>query len=217
MDTTPQSSFIPKKTSTGGSFSQSGGLFPFIANTVFTIALIASVGVFAYDKYLQNSISNMDSDLNAARAELQPETIKQLAKSDRRIIAASQIMNNHVTLSSFFELLQSLTLQGVRFTSFSYGPGTNNATTIVIKGYARTYATVALQAKIFSENENFVNPLFSDLDLNDKGDVVFSMKTGINPKIISYMAQFDAKNQSIPVQNMQPAAMNTQSASSTTP
>ena len=217
MDTTHQSSFIPKKPSSGGTFSQSGGLFPFITNTIFTITIIASIGVFAYDKYLQNNISAMDSRLNAARTELQPETIKQLVKSDKRITAAGEIVNNHVTLSSFFELIQKLTLQGVRFTSFSYGPGVNNSTAIILKGYARTYATVALQAKIFSENENFANPLFSDLDLNEKGDVVFCMRTGINPKIISYTAQLEAQNQPavIPTQNTQ--TVPTPQTASTTP
>jgi hypothetical protein len=187
MDTKPQSSFIPKKPSEAGALSRSGGLFPFIANMLFVVALIASVAVFAYDKYLSAQIGKMDEALSAARTAIQPDLINQLVRSDKRVISATQLVESHVTISSFFELLQSITLQNLQFTSFSFGSGEGGTIAVSMKGEARTYATVALQAKIFNDNENFVNPQFSNLDLNDKGDVVFSFKSQINPKIISYV------------------------------
>ncbi len=220
MDTKPQSSFIPKKPSEAGALSRSGGLFPFLANMLFVVALLASVAVFAYDKYLSAQIGKMDEDLSAARTAIQPELINQLVRSDKRIISATGLVESHVTISSLFELLQSITLQNLQFTSFSFGSGEGGSLSVTMKGEARTYATVALQAKIFNDNENFINPQFSNLDLNDKGDVVFAFKSQINPKIISYVEKLRAGAPvEAPASVAQPASTSSpsQTASSSAP
>ncbi len=214
MDTKPQSSFIPKKPSESGALSRSGGLFPFLADMLFVVALLASVAVFAYDKYLSSEIAKMDVDLSAARTAIQPELINQLVRSDKRIISANTLVDSHVTISSLFELLQSITLQNLQFTSFSFGSGEGGSLSITMKGEARTYATVALQAKIFNDNENFINPQFSNLDLNDKGDVVFAFKSQINPKIISYVEKLRA---GAPIPAQAPVALPPTSTSTSTP
>ncbi len=176
-ETQPQSSFIPKKPGVAGSVSKSGGLFPFIANTIFVLALIASVLVFAYSKYLGNQISKMSDNLAVARQALEPELIAQLSSSDKRIAAANELIASHKSLSQFFDLLESLTLQNVRFTGFSYNQNTTGDVEISMKGQAQSYGVLALQAKIFSENENFIKPQFSNLDLDATGNVVFTFKT----------------------------------------
>ncbi len=210
-DTQLQSSFIPKKPLVGGALSRSGGLFPFIANTIFVIALISSVGVFAYDKFLENRISKMHDDLNTARLALEPDVINQLTQSDKRLLAANTIVKNHVTLSSFFTFLQSLTLQNIRFTSFSI-ISNEKGLIISMKGQARTYAAVALQAKIFADNPQFLNPQFSNLDLDEKGNVTFSFKTGLDSKVISYVQNLSSNNSmntssAAPVQTQTDAAV----------
>lgn len=212
MNPTSTPSFIPKRNSPGGFAGRSPGLFSFVANLVFVIALIASVGVFAYQKYLEHEIGTMSDELTAAKAALEPNLINQLASSDARIIAGNDILNHHVTLSSFFTLLGANTVPDVRFTSFSYLKNTDGTLSISLKGQAKTYADVALESQIFSENPNFINPVFSNLDLDAKGNVVFTAKSGLAPNAVSYIAQF-TNNASAP-SNTTPASAVT-SASST--
>lgn len=192
MDTQFQPSFIPKKpvtSATGGSRS-SGSVFYYIGVLVFSCAVIASVGVWGYEYYLNSRISKMESDLASARAVLEPDLIKELSKANNRFLSAEEILKNHVTLSSFFDLLQKITLQSVRFSSFSYDIKPEGII-IVMKGEAKSYASVALQAKTFSEDPGFLSVLFSDLDLNEDGNVVFTVKATLNPEVISYAAQFE--------------------------
>lgn len=209
MNPTTPSSFIPKRNQSSGAFVvRSGGLFSFVANLIFVIALVASIGVFAYEKYLNHEISTMSDELTAAKAALDPDLIGKLASSDARIIAANQILNNHITLSAFFALLQTQTLQNVRFTSFSYLQKPDGTYGVSMKGEARTYADVAAQADVFNKNSNFINPQFSNLDLNDKGNVTFAFSSGLDPKAISYIAEFNAAA---------PAVTPSASSSTTTP
>jgi hypothetical protein len=195
MDSQNTSSFIPKKTMVpGGAFPRSSSLFSFVANLIFVVAIISLVVVFLYQKYLEGQISQMSANLSSTRVALQPNVISELSRSDARIISANELLNKHVALSDFFALLQSLTLQNLRFTSFSYSENAQGVLSVSMKGQAPTYATVAVQENIFNGNSNFINPTFSNLDLDDKGNVVFDFQSQLNPKVVSYKEQFDAAN-----------------------
>jgi|ERR1035437_32336 hypothetical protein len=197
MDPQITSSFIPKKTMVpGGAFSRSTSLFSFVSNLIFVITIVATLVVFVYQKYLEGQISMMNDNLSSARVKLQPDVITQLARSDARIISAKELLNKHITLSAFFALLQTLTLQDLRFNGFSYSENAQGDLTISMKGQARTYATVALQSEIFSKNSNFINPQFSNLDLDDRGNVVFAFQSHLRPDVVSYEAQFNSANSS---------------------
>jgi len=192
MDTKFQTSFIPKKSVQDGSVRMSGGLFHTLAVIIFSLAIVISVGVFAYEKLLGGKISRMEAELTAAKVALQPDLIKELSRADARFEAAEELIKNHTLFSSFFELLESITLQAVRFTSFTYMMNENGKVTVSMKGEARSYSTVALQSKVISENANFVNPQFSGLDLKENGNVIFTFKTEVDPKLINYSTLFNA-------------------------
>ncbi len=198
----PQSSFIPKKeNSSGPAYKASGSIFSFFATLIFVVAFVASLGVFVYEKYLSGRIAKMENSLTMARQALQPELIKELSRSDSRIVSAKELIDKHITLSSFFEFLQINTLQSVRFNGFTFISDENGKFAVTMKGEARSYATVALQASIFSGDSGLIDPQFSGLDLNEDGMVVFSFKTGVSPSLISYREQF----RSLPVQQSLPA------------
>lgn len=218
MDTQFQPSFIPKKPVVGsisGSRS-SGGVLYYIGTLVFTVTLLASGAVFGYEFYLNGNIAKMESDLSAARAALQPTLIKDLSRANNRFISAEEILNNHVVISSFFNLLQRLTLQSIRFSAFAYDIK-QEGVVITMKGEARSYANVALQSKIFSEDPAFTSVLFSDLDLNPKGNVVFTVKATIDPRTISYAAMINALYGQTQINNETPATPSNATTTQTTP
>jgi hypothetical protein len=138
----------------------------------------------------------METTLVSAREALQPSLIEELVKEDSRMNSASDIVNSHVSLSALFGLIEKLTLKSVRFTNFSFRTSSADVNMIEIQmaGEALTYKNVALQEQIFSEDPNIINPLFYDLDLDDKGDVTFSFKTTIDPQAISFVKQIEEQN-----------------------
>ncbi len=185
MDTRIQTSFIPKKPIDGASTKASGGIFYLLGEIIFVIALIASIGVFGYQKYLEGRISKMESDLSLARQSLDPELVSELSRADRRFIAADQIIKKHTTLSAMFSLLESLTLQNVRFSSLNY-KNDSLGISFELEGEARSYSTLALQAKVFAEDPRLIRPQFSELDLNEDGNVLFVVRSFLDEKAISY-------------------------------
>lgn len=199
-----QSSFIPKTpivpTAPGAQkFRRAGdrSFLSFIAVVIFIISIVAAGGTFGYKFYLKYRISQMDTDLQQAQATLKPEIIRELTRLDARIISTKALIATHPVLSPLFEFLETSTPKTVRFTDFNYVLG-KDGLELHMRGEAKGYTALAFQADIFNKNQYFKTPIFSDFELNSKGDVTFSFKTIIDPEMVSYQKDIDRMNISIP-------------------
>ncbi len=188
-----QSSFIPKGpivsnvpgAPIGRRTRQEKSLFYILASTVFIVSVLSALGVFGYKFYLKYSIDKMGADLEDARMTLQPEVIRELTRLDNRLLSSQKLLARHQILSPLFEFFEVSTPKTVRFKDFSYTK-TPQGLELKIIGEARGYAALALQADIFDKSQYFKTPIFSDLSLNEKGDVNFSFKAMLDPTLVSY-------------------------------
>ena len=55
-----------------------------------------------------------------------------------------------------------------------------------MSGKAKSYNSVAYQAKVFSSEPAFKNAVFSNLDLDQSGNVVFEFDAQIDPSLVTY-------------------------------
>jgi hypothetical protein len=53
-------------------------------------------------------------------------------------------------------------------------------------GIASSFSSVALQSDIFGENKFIQEPIFSNLNLDSKGDVIFDFSAFVDPRLLSY-------------------------------
>jgi hypothetical protein len=200
MDTTKiQTSFIPQKpfASPTPSSGNSKGIIYTLSVIIFSISVVASIGVFAYEKILNGQISNMEKSLSDARTTLEPTIIRQLARTEDKFASAKEIIDKHDTVSAFFDFLSKLTLPSLRFSSLNYQSGPAGIV-VSMSGEAKSYAIVALQAKIFADEPLIKNAQFSDFGLNDVGNVLFQFKATLDPKVVSYKSIIDALNTPTP-------------------
>lgn len=156
-----------------------------MATVVFVLSLLLAAGIFGYKFYLKYRIDKMGTDLESVQAALQPETIRELTRLNGRIVSAKDLIAKHRILTPLFEFLEISTPKTVRFSDFHYSV-TKEGLELSMKGEARGYAALALQADIFSKSQYFKDLIFSDLDLNNKGDVIFSFKAIVDPNLVSY-------------------------------
>ena len=194
-----QSSFIPKgpiiSTTAGVPVGRRGkekSLASFLAVIIFTTSVILALGMFGYKFYLKYRIETMGIDLQMARATLEPETIRELTRLNDRIISIQDLISKHYVLTPLFEFLGVSTPRTVRFSNFRYSM-TGQGLELSMSGEARGYAALALQADIFSKSQYFKNPIFSNLNLNERGDVSFSFKTIVDPNLVSYTREVELK------------------------
>jgi hypothetical protein len=189
MDQNFQTSFIPKKPmiEQRATPSRRVGLLTVIAFFIFFSVIWASGGLYFWKKNLTTSIAKMNNDLNLSKNRFESSKITELQNLDKRLRASSEILSKHVTIPPIFDVLQAVTMKSVRYTNFSYDIDEKNSkVTVRMKGQAVGYRSIALQADLFTKNKHLIDPIFSNLSLDEKGNVLFDLDFSVDPTFVNY-------------------------------
>lgn len=190
MDQNFQTSFIPKKPIVEDR-PRSGkpvGFILVISVLIFLSMVASAGGVYFYKSIVTKNIADMENNLNIAKNRFEPSKITQLQVLDKRLKASNEILAKHIAVSPIFKALSEITMKSVRYTKFGYDVGSSKEARIVIKlsGQASRYSSVALQSDLFKKNKNLIDPVFSNLALDDKGNVLFDLEFSVDPHFVDY-------------------------------
>ncbi|MES2223935.1 MAG: hypothetical protein V4469_03305 [Patescibacteria group bacterium] len=194
METKFQTSFIPKTSLepvASNTVHKPLGFFSFLSSIIFFITVLVAGGVFGWQKYLDNSKTQIKSDLEKNVKSFEPQTLDEYVRLNSRIDSAKALLAKHVAVSYIFDFLQEQTIQSVQFDDFKYEIGTDGAATLSMNGRAKSYNAVAYQAEVFGKERSLQTPLFSNLDLDTFGNVIFNFTTKIDPGFITYTRKAD--------------------------
>ncbi|MEO5635189.1 MAG: hypothetical protein ABIS26_01595 [Candidatus Paceibacterota bacterium] len=190
MEQNFQTSFIPKKPILEHRelSNRSFGLFTVIAIFFLITVVVISAGLFIYRGALNKSIANKAASLNLAKNGFEPSKITELQALDKRLRASTEILSKHIAITPIFAALQAITMKTVRYTQFTYDLGTEKDSKVRVKmsGIAQGYAAVALQSDLYAKNKNIIDPVFSNLTLDDKGNVLFDLQFSVDPSFVDY-------------------------------
>ncbi|MEK7113677.1 MAG: hypothetical protein AAB873_02515, partial [Patescibacteria group bacterium] len=144
--------------------------------------------LYFYNGVLAKNIIQMESDLNLSKNRFEPSKIVQLQVLDKRLRASDEILAKHIAISPIFKELQTVTMQTIGYTKFTYDLTNSKNGLVMIKldGVAVGYRSVALQSDLFAKNKNFIDPIFSNLSLDDKGNVLFELEFGVDANFVNY-------------------------------
>jgi hypothetical protein len=190
MEQNFQTSFIPKKPMIEERAVSKApvGIFTILSIFIFIAVVLASGGLYLYKGVLTKNITQMKNDLELAQSSFEPSVIAQMQVLDKRLRAADSILANHIAVSPIFQALQEITLKTIRFTKFSYDFSTDKENKIMVQmsGQAVGYRAIAQQADLLSTNKNLIDPIFSNLTLDDKGNVLFDLDFSVASDFVDY-------------------------------
>ncbi len=190
MEPNFQTSFIPKKPMIEErvTVARPVGLLVFISLFILLTVVLGSGGLYFYKGILVGKITKMENDLNLAKNRFEPSKIVQLQTLDKRLRASSEILGHHLAISPIFAALEVITMKTVRYTKFSYELGIEKIPKINVKmsGIAVGYRSVALQSDLFAKNKNLIDPVFSNLSLDNTGNVIFDLDFSVDPIFVDY-------------------------------
>lgn len=171
------------------------GLFTVISIFIFFTMLLASGGVYFLKGVQEKKIVQMEADLALARNRFEPSKLSQLQALDKRLRASTEVLNQHIAVTPVFEMLEKLTMKTVRFTKFSYELGATEASpiTFTLGGQAIGYRSIALQSDLLTTNKQIMDPIFSDLSLDEKGNVIFELNFSVDPAFVDYQQALKEK------------------------
>ena len=184
-----QKTFIPKETfgpAVARKRVAGSGILAVLAFVVFLTTVALSVGAFLYTQYLKSSLERKEASLTRAREAFDPQLIEELTRLNDRLKLAKQVLGTHVAPSQLFDLLEKGTLESVRFSDLRYTVLDNGQITVFMSGVGRTFNAVALQSDIFGKTPYIKDPIFSDLSLDDKGNVEFDFNAVLDPTLLTY-------------------------------
>ena len=201
MEQNFQTSFIPKKPMIEErTVSRRPISFLLILSIfIFFIMILISGGAYFYRDFLTKDLTKMKNDLELAKNRFEPSLINKLTVLDKRLNSSSEILSQHVVISPIFKTLQELTLKTLRYTKFGYEL-TNNKVVVKMSGQASSYRSIALQADLFTKDKNLIDPVFSNLSLSEKGDVLFDLEFSVDPTFVNYKQMKKTEVENIPAE-----------------
>jgi hypothetical protein len=200
MEPNFQTSFIPKKPIVDERAVSTRPISFFIIISIFVLVtvVVTTIGLYFYKGIVAKNITDMQASLTLAQNRFEPSKITELQVLDKRLNAATEILSNHITVTPIFIALQDLTMQSVRYTKFSYNVSTDPNASIDVKmsGVALGYRSIALQSDLFSQNKNIIDPIFSNLTLDNSGNVLFDLNFSVTPSFVNYKQNLLTQTQS---------------------
>ncbi len=184
-----QTSFIPKKpiVASEGVARKSIDFFAIIATLLFLGSLILSGAVYAWKYTLEKQVASSEASLTKAKDQFDQEFIGYVNRLNSRIETSKDLLNKHVGASTIFGFLASHTLKTISYTNFSYSYESDGTVKVVMRGLAKSYSSIALQSEEFGKQNQYIkSPIFSDLNPDPSGNVVFTLTALLDKNLISY-------------------------------
>jgi len=182
-------SFVPRQAVTSGYVRGTRfnfqGLFLLISFIVLGVTLLASLGVFIYGNYLDGQSTAKAAELTKREQGIDQNTVEGFLHLQSRLSASGQLLNDHVTLSSFFTLLESLTLTHIRFTTLTVTVADDRTAALEAAGEAANFNALAAESRAFSANPHIKSAIFSDFVTNKSGTIGFSLAATVDRSVIA--------------------------------
>lgn len=196
MDNQIKTSFIPRKTIDAAVNFQPGAparhkvgktVFSVIATFIFIGALVLSGLVYTWKVKLGRDIVNQVEAMRAAKDSFDEKFIQEASRLNTRIESSMGMLQNHVSPSSLYALLEEYTLQTVAFSQFAFKDNQDGTIGITGLGEAARYESIVLQSDAFGKSGYLRNVIFTNLrpDQNNQ-NIGFSFEATLDPRLVLY-------------------------------
>lgn len=180
-------SFVPKQQVAQAPRRKKSGMnmFMLIAVVIFVTSLLGAGAIFGYQFYLQSARDSKQASLAEAQKAINLEAVEEFIRLKNRLSTAQSLLNQHVYLSAFLEVLEQRTLQSVTFNTLRVTVAEDRTAEIQMEGTARTFNALASQSSVFASEKRIRRAIFSNISGSDTGTVSFSFTATLDPRLIT--------------------------------
>lgn len=178
-------SFVPKQPVATQPRRSGGprGLIYYGALFLMGISIVGAGLTFGYKTYLDTVHDSRKAKLEAAEKSINPAAVEDFIRLRNRIRASTTLLDQHVVTSQFFDVLETLTLQNVRFQSLILSVGADRTAKIEMHGVARSFNALAAESAAFAAEKRIKRAIFSNITADKNGVVSFSLRAELDPKL----------------------------------
>lgn len=178
-------SFVPKQPVTASRRLRSGAnLFLVVGFICLTLSLVGAGAAFGYEKYLEGVRDSKAAALATAEKSINVDMVEEFIRLRNRLIATETLLNQHVATSQFLDVLETRTLQTVRFSSLTFHVNEDRSAEIEMSGTARSFNALAAQSSSFAAEKRIRRAVFSNITVDKDGGVAFRLTADIEPRLV---------------------------------
>jgi hypothetical protein len=180
-------SFVPKQpVSTDNRHYSSGGnnVLLIVASIILGITLVIAAGTFIYSKYLTGAESAKAAQVLAAQQSISQDKVDQFIRLRDRLTASKTLINQHVALTQFFNLLETISVQNVHFDGVDIVVADDRSATIAMTGEALNFNALAAQSNVFASQKYIKSAIFTGISVNKDSSVSFSLTANLDPALV---------------------------------
>ena len=138
---------------------------------VLILVLVVYMGLWVYGGILQANIDGLGVDAKRLSREFNQEAEKNARLFASRLAQVTGLLDAHTHTSGIFKLIEEVTHRRVQFTSFRF----NKDGEVTVEGLTDGYVNFGQQIIALEANEAIHDLRVSNVSLNKKGQVVFSI------------------------------------------
>lgn len=178
-------SFVPKQpVATQPRRKQANGVVYYASLFIAGVAVVGAGVTFGYQKYNESVRDARKAKLQQAEQNINASAVEDFIRLRNRIRAARTMLDNHIYASQFFDVLEGITLQNVRFQSLIFSIADDRTAKIEMHGVARSFNALAAQSAAFASEKRIKRAIFSDITADKNGIVSFSLHADLDPKLL---------------------------------
>lgn len=175
-------SFVPKKPLRQVKRKSHAGTSVFsIAGILILVASIVLAGlVFGYNIFLKEELTKKTNQVAALQASINEKSVEDLSRLSDRIKIGQGLVENRVATSQVLDFLQTNTLQNVQFKELQLTEDQNEFV-FEAGGVAKSFNAMAYQSEVFAKSSLIKDQIFSDIKVDENGNVTFKFSGRILP------------------------------------
>jgi len=163
-----------------------GGVFGYIAYAILGVVFFLTIGVFFYGRILSASLASKDAALKTAETSIDLATIKEFVQLRDRLNSSQVLLNNHIVLSAFFLVLESLLPSTVRFATLHLAVDTAGVTKVEGTGISKSFNALSVASGAFAVDGRIKDVIFSKMVINKDSTISFGFSATLDSKLTSF-------------------------------
>ncbi|MCA9363668.1 hypothetical protein KC727_00390 [Candidatus Kaiserbacteria bacterium] len=135
----------------------------FVGNALLIASIVLAVGAYFYEGFAESRLENEKLALEEERGRFDESDLIDIKNFARRLDAATFLLDNHITPTTIFDMLELNTKENIQFTSLQMSQSPSQNMQLSIKGGTEEFNTIALQALQFADTTFFKDAVVTNL------------------------------------------------------
>ncbi len=190
MDIPPTipTSFVPRSASAVARrlSPDSANTFGLFSYAVLGVVFVLALGVFFYGRILAGTLASRDAALIKAEKAIDLATVEGFVQLRDRLNSGTLLLANHIALSGFFTLLETLLPTSVRLTTLHLSLDSTKKVRLDGSGVAKNFNALAAVSTAFAADGHIKEAIFSNIVVNKDGSVSFILSATLDPKTVAF-------------------------------